>query len=228
MASKLKASLIDLGLWWCVIKMIYGVLDDAVIRPMSSCLRPKGIPGAAYKLQPDIPEGTSPGSDVNSMPARPGSLIMTCQGTRQLLNDESAKGLGTPKGWLTDHYPNSRPLIHTVLLHILEGLSPALLHNDAPALPAPASDPVESTDTPPTPSADELSFEWKPPDLSYGSPWYKGRVANLVATACTKVWSPFGPIRVSMMMLDLLPPSFNCCGGCSVRNTRSSFMKVVP
>jgi hypothetical protein len=86
---------------------------------------------------------------------------------------------------LTDHYPDSRALIQTVSLHVLEGLSPALLHNDAPALPALAPDPVEPTDTLPTPAADESSFEWKPPDLSYGSPWYKARVADLVAAACT-------------------------------------------
>jgi hypothetical protein len=159
---------------------------DAVIRPMSNCLRPTGIPRAAYKSHPsDPPEDTCPRSDVDSMPARPGSLITTRQGTRRLLNDELAKGLGTPKGWLMDHYPDGRALIQTVLLHVLEGLSPALLHADAYAQPVPAPDHVESTDPIPTPAAEGPSFEWKPPDLSYGSPWYKARVADLVAASCT-------------------------------------------
>jgi hypothetical protein len=49
-----------------------------------------------------------PRSDVDAMPARPGSFIVTAQGTRRLLNDELAKGLGTPNT-ANKNYPIRNP-----------------------------------------------------------------------------------------------------------------------
>jgi hypothetical protein len=89
-----------------------------VVRPMSNCLRPTGIPRPAYRFSP-TPLAAVPHSDVDAMPTRPGSLIVTLQGARRLLNDELAKGLGTPKGWLGDRYPGGRAVTSTVALHIL-------------------------------------------------------------------------------------------------------------
>jgi hypothetical protein len=71
---------------------------------MSNCLRPTGIPRLAYHFSP-TPLAETPRSDMDAMPARPCSLIVNLQGTGWLLKDELAKGLGTPKGWLEDRYP---------------------------------------------------------------------------------------------------------------------------
>jgi hypothetical protein len=51
-----------------------------VVRPMSNCLRPTGIPRSAYRFNP-TPLAEMPRSDVDAMPAGPGSLIVTLQGT---------------------------------------------------------------------------------------------------------------------------------------------------
>jgi len=77
-----------------------------VIRPMSNCLRPTGVPWSAYHVKPKHQDGPIPHADEDSMPARPGSFIRTDQGTRRLLHDELAKGLGVPKTWIGDCYPD--------------------------------------------------------------------------------------------------------------------------
>jgi hypothetical protein len=103
------------------------------------------------------------------MPSRPGCPIVTLQGTRRLLNDELAKGLGTPKGWVAERYPDGRVLTLTVSLHILEGLSPALLKE---SLQVPSTPPELDSllAQPPKPDPVPVPFVWKPPDLSHGSP----------------------------------------------------------
>jgi hypothetical protein len=45
---------------------------------------------------------------------------------------------------------------------------------------------------PPSPKPDHVPFVWRPPDLSYGSPWYKARVRDLLA-ACLCYEDP-GPL----------------------------------
>jgi hypothetical protein len=54
------------------------------------------------------------------MPPIAGSFINTPKGIRRLLNDELAKGLGMPKTWLEDNYPDGASLKTTVALHILK------------------------------------------------------------------------------------------------------------
>jgi hypothetical protein len=61
------------------------------------------------------------------MPSQPGSIICTSKGVRRLLNDELAKGLGVPKMWLQDTYPNGRSVRNIVALHVLEALMPLLI-----------------------------------------------------------------------------------------------------
>jgi hypothetical protein len=112
-------------------KALYGwawpVFPDWVTRPMSNCLRPRGVPWSAYHSSPNQQDAARiPHADEDSMRARPGSFIQTDRGTRRLLHDELAKGLGAPKNWIGDRYPDGRTLQPTVALHILENLSPLL------------------------------------------------------------------------------------------------------
>jgi hypothetical protein len=162
----------------------------AMIRPMSNCLWPTGVPRSAYHISSSISVAV-PHSDKDAMPARPGCPIVTLQGTRRLRNDELAKGLGTPKGWVAERYPDGRVLTSTVSLHILEGLSPALLKE---SLQVPST-PLELDSLPaqpPKPDPVPVPFVWKPPDLSHGSPWYRARVDDLLA-ACLCYKNP-GPL----------------------------------
>jgi len=98
-----------------------------VTRPMQNCLKPVGIPKAAYRPDPhiDVADGSGrtelPRSEYDSMPFIPGSLISTPRGTRRLLNDEIARGLGVPKKWLEEVYPTGQLVRRTVALHIFRG-----------------------------------------------------------------------------------------------------------
>jgi hypothetical protein len=206
-----------------------------VIRPMSNCLRPTGIPWTAYRSSPTS-LGAVPRSDVDAMPARPGSFIVTLQGTRRLFNDELAKGLGTPKVWLGDRYPEGRVVTSTVALHILEGLSPALLKESLQASSGRVGLEPTISHAPSTEPA-HMPFVWKPPDLSHGSPWYKARVQDLL-TACLCYEDPRPLIEEGLEQLrihrsnydnDGPPPTrCNCSGGCSLRNIGMSYEMVAP
>jgi hypothetical protein len=98
-----------------------------VTRPMQNCLKPVGIPKAAYRPEPNInvADGSRrtelPQSEYDSMPFIPGSLISTPRGTRRLLNDEIARGLGVPKKWLEEVYPTGQLVRRAVALHIFRG-----------------------------------------------------------------------------------------------------------
>jgi hypothetical protein len=95
-----------------------------------------------------------PDSLTDSMPSNPGAWIRTPTGTRRLLNDELAKGLGAPKAWwLHDRYPTTKATRATVALHILEALSPMLVYH-APQDPAGNDKVKDAYDVTPT---DELA-----------------------------------------------------------------------
>jgi hypothetical protein len=102
-----------------------------VTRPMQNCLRPVGIPRAAYRPDPKPGVASSSGrtdiprSEYDAMPFIPGSLISTPRGTRRLMNDEIARGLGVPKKWLGEVYPTGRLIRRTVALHIFRGSGPS-------------------------------------------------------------------------------------------------------
>lgn len=103
-----------------------------VIRPMQNCLKPVGIPKAAYRpdSNPDVARGSGrtdlPRSEYDAMPFIPGSLISTPRGTRRILNDEIARGLGVPKKWLGEVYPTGQLIRRTVALHIFRGSWPSV------------------------------------------------------------------------------------------------------
>jgi hypothetical protein len=127
-------------------------IDEEVKCPMSNCLRTTGIPGSAfrYDLRSDAAVLAYPGeivdSERDSMPAWPGSLICTPRGTHRLLNDELARGLGTPKTWLGTAYPRARVVQRTPAVHILEFLGQFLIRQDlqVPVDPGTTHPPMEA------------------------------------------------------------------------------------
>jgi hypothetical protein len=108
-----------------------------VIRPMQNCLKPVGIRKANYR--PDYDTGVAQGSGRMDLPQSeydamlfiPGSLILIPRGTRRILNDEIARGLGVPKKWLGEVYPTGQLIRRTVALHIFRGSWPST--NKGPA-----------------------------------------------------------------------------------------------
>ena len=77
-------------------------------------------------------------------------------------------------------------------LHILKGVSPSLLEESLLQVPSCLCKLEQRTPMPPIPGPDHVPFVWGPPDLSYGSPWYKARVRDLLA-ACLCYEDP-GPL----------------------------------
>jgi hypothetical protein len=156
-----------------------------VTRPMNNCLRPANIPRSAYRTSPAFAQEAvdAPDCDRDAMPPIAGSFIQTPKGVRRLLNDELAKGLGMPKTWLEDHYPDGASLRTTVALHILESLTPLLVHAQGGPVAANLQDP-EVPNFVREPIPNDESFEWRPPDLSPSAPWYKARVLDLIRACC--------------------------------------------
>jgi hypothetical protein len=171
---------------------------------MNNCLRPANIPRAAYKPHFDTDEQkllahkSIPHSDRDPMPAWPGSLIETQRGVRRLLNDELARGQGTPKAWLGEHYPRGSVVRKTVAVHLFEYLSDLIVAGDAeipPLIERPDDDSTEAT------NFDEPPFSWVPPDLSPTSDWTRDRAYNLVQAALQ--YEEPGPIiEDGMKMLE--------------------------
>jgi hypothetical protein len=74
---------------------IWPELFANVVRPMSNCLRPMGIPAKAFVQ--GLPTEWEPISHLHPMPSYPGAVIVTQNGRRRLLNDELARGMRAPK-----------------------------------------------------------------------------------------------------------------------------------
>jgi hypothetical protein len=105
------------------------IIPAEAARPMYNCLRPVGIPCSAYQAGPDVCDGVSvPDSHQDAIPSIPGSFIHTPNGTRHLLHDELTKGLGVPKTWMEDNYPDRSGLMTTVALHLMESITPLFVH----------------------------------------------------------------------------------------------------
>jgi hypothetical protein len=161
------------------------LLPAEVTRPINNCLRPANIPRSAYRTSPSVLEGVVlPDCDQDVMPPNAGSYIQTPKGRRRLSNDELAKGLGMPKTWLEDHYPDGSRIKTTVALHILESLLPLLVHRQGTSVALNPQDPdVPNFVSAPKPN--DKSFAWRPPDLSPSPPWYKARVLDLIRACCS-------------------------------------------
>jgi hypothetical protein len=110
--------------------------------------------------------------------------IVTERGTRRLMNDELARGQGTPKSWLGDQYPKGKMVRQTIAVHLLEYLSPLLTRprvnrEDGKPHPTPKVQDRQAPDIAPG----QIPFEWKPPDLSSESAWNRTRIENLIHAA---------------------------------------------
>jgi hypothetical protein len=166
------------------LELVWPPVTEEIRRPMSNCLRPANVPGRAYRhdLRTDAAKLRYPHEIPNCeeeapMPAWPGSLIGTTKGTRRLLNDELARGLGVTKPWLDKAYPKGGSVRRTPAVHILEYLGQFLVNDSS-------TDPDAAVaDQPPTeasPPQDQAPFTWHPPDLGPLSPWTRQRVFNLL------------------------------------------------
>jgi hypothetical protein len=162
-------------------------VGPVINRAMNNCLRPANIPRPSYKFdkqsdaQKLLHSGPIPHCGRDPMPAGPGRSIETQKGVRRLLNDELARGPGTPKSWLGAHYPRGSVVRKTVAVHLLEYLSDRLV--------------TESSDIPPRTERHEYvlptddtkteypPYSWVPPDLSPTSDWTRDRAYNLVQAA---------------------------------------------
>jgi hypothetical protein len=150
---------------------------------MANCLRPTGIPSSAYRHDLDSDKAklasvhSIPHCERDSMPAWPGSLIETARGTRKLMNDEIARGLGAPKSWLGDAYPKAGTVRRTPAVHLLEYLSHFLVTPEPREANPGVTKPLTSEALP---QDDHIPFSWKPPDLGPTSAWTKQRVFNLI------------------------------------------------
>jgi hypothetical protein len=104
---------------------------------MANCLRYVGVPGSAYRHPIQDSARPLPQANQDCMPARAGTLIQTLRGSRRLLHDELANGLGVSKQWLED-YPPGAWTQRTVALHMLQYLMPPLLQEVEPrSVPVP-------------------------------------------------------------------------------------------
>jgi hypothetical protein len=180
-------------------------ITEEIRRPMDNCLRPTGIPFAAYRTDLQTAKArlahpsSIPDSEKDPMPAYTGQLITTPRGTRRLRNDELARGQGVPKSWMGERYPRSKLVNRTVPVHILEYVGSMLTE------PVPADEPEED---PPVmiPRCFTLDFDpvkpfhWHPPDVSENSEWTKQRAHNLV-TASLHFKDPAKIIEDGMLML---------------------------
>lgn len=156
-------------------------------RPMGNLLRPPGlVPRSAYLR---VPTGTSPHAHHDPMPARVGRLIETERGIRRLLPEELAKGLGwtspTSPSLATHTVERSTSLFHWE--YLMAGVRTVLgnsTQESTPEVVKPSVQPLEEVPTSALPPTGEVApFQWKPPDLSAGGPWYQDRIASLKGAA---------------------------------------------
>jgi hypothetical protein len=172
------------------------------VRPMSNLLTPPGLlrrtkylakwPGAAY----------DPGLDP--MPSRVGAMIVTDQGFRRLRHEESARGLGLPKG--PGPEPTRAILERTTTVFHFEYLvgcwprDPSPQTSEPPNVQRGSDEPADPS--PIDPKAANYRFEWRPPNLTEGGKWWCDRVASLKHAAAQSPNSQ-ALIRDGLAMLNI-------------------------
>jgi hypothetical protein len=186
-------------------------LPSEVERPMANCLRPVGVPWAAYRQVTPTSADALPDACFNCMPAQPGALIRMDRGVRRLLHDELATGLGLPKSWRKE-YPTGHLVRKTVPLHLFEYLTPLLLQPQSPSGPSKLPEVVATDDMSPISECelvgDYVVFQWRPPDLRVGSRWNAIRVANL-RLACDTYPNSDELFEKGLRMLDCHRNNYN-------------------
>lgn len=154
---------------------------------MQNLLIPKGLRPRRRPPLPSPPAETSAFSDRHPMPSKPGAWIHDLDGPRTLFLEEIAKGLGVPKEWNVAKEAYSAKLIsNTASLFHWEYLSQCFLLSvtTKPAPPVVPSLEPTPTNLPPADDDDGYDFpEWRPPDMSPGSPWYAARIKRLERAA---------------------------------------------
>jgi hypothetical protein len=166
----------------------WGKVEETMARPMGNLLSPPGLtPGWVYRPAPQDPV---PHAHRDPMPGQPGRFIVDSTGrTRRLEVDEFIRGLGGKtegpprfgKSPLRDMAIRTTSLFHWE--YLFTSLSQKV-NTHARALGdqprgAPERPKANTTKVLPRP------FQWQPPDLNPGSPWYSRRIANLQrAAAC--------------------------------------------
>ena len=143
----------------------------SVIRPMSNLLVP---PGLVHR---------TPKWHSHPMPPKVGALIETDKGTRGLMAEEVARGLGVPKGAEKDLSTSSLDRTTSVfhweyLAYSLQQFYQRTTSSEAAGNHGMLGD---LSILPEKPQNEESSddFEWVPPDLSPGNKWHRIHVSNL-------------------------------------------------
>ena len=156
-------------------------LDTA--RPMSTLLTPPGLVRSNTYVQG---RSGDPIAQRDPMPSVMGAFIQTERGTRRLTPEESSRGLGVPKEWKVDPTRITKGLLaRTTTLFHWEYLSATLSRPARPTTirPGQKSPSLSWSEmrnrTRPEPTAVQVPFAWKPPDLQEGGIWFNQRMSNL-------------------------------------------------
>ena len=156
------------------------------IRPMGNLLTPRGLlPWKVKSSTVPPPHGPHPHSLRDAMPPRSGAWIETPDGVRRLQQCELLKGLGGRSN--KDDPISERLLRHTTSVFIWEHLSRCLALVSSPERVRPnlftrwddLGNQVLATPEVSSPPDPPAHLDWRPPDLSTGSPWHTERIRNL-------------------------------------------------
>ena len=156
------------------------------IRPMGNLLTPPGLLPRHIR-RPHKPPGPArfPHSLKDPMPPTSGSWIHTPDGTRRLQGNELLKGLGGHPS--KESAPREYLLRHTTSVFTWEYLSRCIAFDPSRSRDNPElftdwdrlEDSVLRTPEDPPAPVNLAQLDWRPPDLSKGSPWYHKRVSSL-------------------------------------------------
>lgn len=149
-----------------------------VTRPMSNLLTPPGLVPRRKYVQEN--HENTPLFSRDPMPHQAGAWIKTEKGTRRLMTEELARGLGIPKGAETKLSEAS--LHRTTSVYHWEYLSYSLQcffgtqRSNADVTTKQEPDTIKLS---PTTPSDGQPFSWIPPDLTPGGTWHQQRITNL-------------------------------------------------
>lgn len=189
--------------------------SPGVIRPMGNLLTPPGlVDRRCFISYPQRETGRLPLDIRDPMPHQIGALLRTEKGVRRLLPEELARGLGIPKDQSSSFTKSLKLLGRTTSVFHWEYLGSSLerLFAVVPNHSA-GSDAMKAASMKPSSHLHPLhsEFEWSPPDLTEGQPWYCERVRNLKRAAST--YDTPGPIiQEGFRLLRVHRSNYNSLG----------------
>ena len=156
----------------------YSLLSSS--RPMQNLLTPKGLRPRRKQPAPPTQLHQVPRFDHDPMPSTPMGWFMDGDGPRQLLLEETARGLGLPKSRDVPPQALTPHLLHnTTSVFHWEYISQCFLQlMDTSAPTVSVSQPVPSAGDE-MPSSEAAYPDWKPPDMTPGGEWHTARVERL-------------------------------------------------